>query len=142
MTADAAVSGTTVARRGYQLSKGLIESETSKCQRLSLDEIGRASRGLNDVLSLGRLIENAGKRMIGASDGFDSAQTHSRQMLVVFAMLHEWFVDQLRKKVHRGMRTRSTSRSINCRSKTASARSKSPIMPTVKSRQFAVPNCG
>ncbi len=104
VTADAAVSGTIAARRGYQLSKGLIESKTSKCQRLYLDEIGRASRDLIEALSLGRLIENAGKRMIGATDGFDSDQTHSKQMLTVFAMLHEWFVDQLRKKVRRGMR--------------------------------------
>ncbi len=104
VTADAAVSGTIAARRGYQLSKGLIESKTSKCQRLYLEEIGRASRDLIEALSLGRLIENAGKRMIGATDGFDSDQTHSKQMLTVFAMLHEWFVDQLRKKVRRGMR--------------------------------------
>jgi site-specific DNA recombinase len=41
--------------------------------------------------------------MVGACDGFDSTVPHSKIMLSIFAMLHEWFVDQLRSKVLRGM---------------------------------------
>ena len=100
--ADAAVTGTTSARRGYQSAKVHIEaSETSQC--IYLDEIGRAARDAIEALTLGRLVDDHGKRMIGASDGFDSNLPHSKLMLGILALLHEWFVEQLRSKVNRGM---------------------------------------
>lgn len=76
VTADAAVSGTISARCGYLLRKSQIESKTSLCRRLYIDEIGRASRDLVEALVLGRLIDATGKRMIGATDGFDSETPH------------------------------------------------------------------
>ena len=99
--ADAAVTGTTAARRGYQMAKGAIEA--GSLRRLYIDEIGRAARDAIEALNLGRLIERCCKRLIGVSDGFDSEMPHSKLMLAMFAMLHEWFVDQLRSKVKRGM---------------------------------------
>ncbi len=70
---------------------------------LYIDELGRASRDAIESLRLGKLVAAAGKRLVGATDGFDSAQPQSKMMLHMFAMLHEWFVDQLRAKVKRGM---------------------------------------
>lgn len=100
--ADAAVTGTIAARRGYQLAKSAIQVGEGGPRRLYIDEIGRASRDAIEALRLGRLIERFGKRMIGASDNFDSDTPHAKIMLSMFGMLHEWFVDQLRAKVHRG----------------------------------------
>jgi DNA invertase Pin-like site-specific DNA recombinase len=102
--ADAAVSGTIAARRGYQLSKRLMESRSSLCRVLYVDEIGRFSRDVIEALNLGRLIESSGKRMVGAADGFDSDTPFSKQQLTLFAMFHEMFVEQLRAKVYRGMK--------------------------------------
>ncbi len=102
--ADAAVSGTIAARRGYQLSKRLMESKSSLCRVLYVDEIGRFSRDVIEALNLGRLIESSGKRMVGAADGFDSDTPFSKQQLTLFAMFHEMFVEQLRAKVYRGMK--------------------------------------
>lgn len=75
--ADAAVTGTTAARRGYQMAKAEIIRPSSTLQRLYIDEIGRAARGAIEALTLGRLIDEHRKQLIGVSDGFDSAQPHS-----------------------------------------------------------------
>jgi len=85
------------------MAKSLIRCEGSHVSRLYIDEIGRASRDAIEALKLGKLIDACRKRLIGVSDGFDSQATHSKLMLHMFAMLHEWFVDQLQCKVRRGM---------------------------------------
>jgi DNA invertase Pin-like site-specific DNA recombinase len=99
--ADAAVTATTAARRGYELAKQALAMDEIKV--LYIDEIGRASRYAIEALRLGRLVEQLGKRMIGVSDGFDSELPTSKIILSLFAMLQEWFIDQWRSKVNRGM---------------------------------------
>ncbi|MFM8934084.1 MAG: recombinase family protein, partial [Gemmataceae bacterium] len=101
--ADAAVSGTIASRRGYQMAKKAIVEEPG-LKVLFLDEIGRASRDLEEVLRLGRKIDQADKRFVGASDGFDSAIPNNRIMLANQGMMQEWFVGQLKQKVKRGMK--------------------------------------
>ncbi len=44
-----------------------------------------------------------GKRLVGVSDGFDTNLPMSKLMLSIFAALQEWFIDQLRSKVNRGL---------------------------------------
>lgn len=102
--ADAAMTGTVSQRRGYQMTKSLIESEVAAVQRLYIDELGRASRDAVEALRLGQLMESCGKRLIGVTDGFDSASPNSKLLLSIYSGLHEWFVEQLRQKVSRGMR--------------------------------------
>ena len=101
--ADAAVSGTIASRRGYQMAKKAIVEEPG-LSVLFLDEIGRASRDLEEVLKLGRKIDQAEKRFVGATDGFDSAIPNNRIMLANQGMMQEWFVGQLKEKVKRGMK--------------------------------------
>ncbi len=101
--ADAAISGTTDKRGGYQLMKSLIVRDADAPKCFFIDELGRASRDHIESLTLGRLIEQCGKRLIGATDGFDSENPTSKIMLTIFSMLHELFVDQLREKVGRGL---------------------------------------
>lgn len=101
--ADAAVTGTIASRRSYKMTKDLLRLRPSPVESFYIDEIGRASRDTIEALILGRLITDANKRMIGVTDGFDSAKPHSSMLLTLFAMLQQWFVEQLRSKVNRGM---------------------------------------
>lgn len=101
--ADAAVSGTIIQRRGYQMAKTLIASKLMLVEILYIDELGRAGRYAIEALRLGQLIDSLKKRLVGATDGFDTSTPYAKMMLHIFAMLHEWFVDQLREKVNRGM---------------------------------------
>jgi len=102
--ADAAVTGTVAARRGYQLAKRIMQRGPAEVGALFIDEIGRASRDAIEALHLGKLINDARKRMVGASDGFDSFSPTAKMQLHIYAMIHELFVDLLREKVKRGMR--------------------------------------
>lgn len=100
---DAAVTGTIATRRGYLMTTALISDPQAMLRRVYIDELGRASRDAIETLKLGRLIEDCHKRLIGTSDGFDSDAPNSKILLSMYAMLHEWFVDQLQIKVIRGM---------------------------------------
>lgn len=101
--ADAAVTGTTAARRGYALAKEAVRRDGGPAT-LYVDELGRAARDAIETLKLGQLIDRLRRRLIGATDGFDSVTPHAQMMLSIFAMLHQWFSEQLRAKVGRGMR--------------------------------------
>lgn len=101
--ADAAVTGTTAARRGYIMAKLAMEAKHIAVGALFIDEIGRASRDMIEALALGRsIVEDHGKRLVGASDGFDSNLMMYKFILSMFAAMQEWFIDQLRSKVIRG----------------------------------------
>jgi len=103
--ADAAISATTAShRRGYIMAKEAIADSESPLEILYIDEMGRASRDAVESLRLGRLISSRGKRLLGVSDSFDSDSEMSKMHLSMFAMVQEWFVDQLKSKVNRGMR--------------------------------------
>ncbi len=102
--ADAAVSGTLSCRRGYAIAKMLVElrAETGAAWFV-IDDLSRMSRNTIESLKLGELAADTGVRVIGASDGFDSAGQQSKIMLPMMSSFHEVFIDQLKSKVKRGM---------------------------------------
>jgi site-specific DNA recombinase len=76
--ADAAVSGTVPFRRGFAVAKALVarRAETGVAFFL-IDDLSRMSRNTIDSLKLEELVSDMGARLIGASDGFDSANAQS-----------------------------------------------------------------
>jgi DNA invertase Pin-like site-specific DNA recombinase len=102
--ADAAVSGTLSCRRGYALAKFLVErrAETGAAWFV-IDDLSRMSRNTIESLQLGELAADTGARVVGASDGFDSAGQQSKIMLPMMSSFNEVFIDQLKSKVKRGM---------------------------------------
>jgi site-specific DNA recombinase len=102
--ADAAVSGTLSCRRGYAIAKMLVERRTETgAAWFVIDDLSRMSRNTIESLRLGELAADTGVRVIGASDGFDSAGQQSKIILPMMSSFHEVFIDQLKSKVHRGM---------------------------------------
>ena len=102
--ADAAVSGTLSCRRGYAIAKFLVErrAETGAAWFV-IDDLSRMSRNTIESLQLGELAADTGVRVVGASDGFDSAGQQSKIMLPMMSSFNEVFIDQLKSKVKRGM---------------------------------------
>ena len=102
--ADAAVSGTLSCRRGYAIAKMLVErrAETGAACFV-IDDLSRMSRNTIESLRLGELAADTGVRVIGASDGFDSANQQSKLVLPMMSSINELFIDQLKSKVDRGM---------------------------------------
>jgi len=102
--ADAAVSGTLACRTGYTIAKTLVERrDVSGVGWFLIDDLSRMSRNTIESLRLGELAEETGVRVIGASDGFDSANPQSSLLLPVLGSMNEAFITQLRSKVKRGM---------------------------------------
>lgn len=101
--ADAAVTGTTALRIGYQHAKSAVKQKEMPICTLYIDEVGRASRDMVEAMLLGKLLVYAGKRLIGVSDGCDTNNPAWQPQLSIFSALQEWFVSQLRSKVNRGM---------------------------------------
>lgn len=102
--ADAAISGTTSDRRGYQMCKELLRQPGIMVKSLLVDEIGRANRNTIESLMLGRLVEYYNKRLVGVTDGLDSRQAQFQTQLVMFSLMQQLFVEWLREKVNRGMK--------------------------------------
>ena len=102
--ADAAVSGMLAYRRGYTIAKSIVERRDEfGVSWFLIDELSRMSRNTIESLRLGELAADTGVRVIGASDGFDSAGQQSKIMLPMMSSFHEVFIDQLKSKVKRGM---------------------------------------
>ena len=102
--ADAEITGTIAARKGYQESKRVILEPGSNVQCLYVDDIGRASRDLAELLGLFRNVMHVGKRVVSVSDGFDTNDENARLLLTFKGMFVEQFIEQLRQKVSRGMK--------------------------------------
>jgi len=102
--ADAVVSGTLACRRGYAIAKTLVErrAETGAAWFV-IDDLSRMSRNTIESLRLGKVAADTGVRVVGASDGFDSAGQQSKIMLPMMSSFNEVFIDQLKAKVKRGM---------------------------------------
>ena len=102
--ADAAVSGTFACRTGYTLAKTIVERRDEfGVSWLLIDDLSRMSRNTIESLRLGELAAETGVRVVGASDGFDSANPQSSLLLPVLGSMNEAFITQLRSKVKRGM---------------------------------------
>jgi DNA invertase Pin-like site-specific DNA recombinase len=102
--ADAAVSGTLACRTGYTLAKTIVERrEEFGVSWFLIDDLSRLSRNTIESLRHGELAEATGVRVVGASDGYDSANPQSSLLLPVLGSMNEAFITQLRSKVKRGM---------------------------------------
>ena len=102
--ADAAVSGTLACRTGYTLAKTIVERRDEfGVSWFLIDDLSRLSRNTIESLRHGELAEETGVRVVGASDGYDSANPQSSLLLPVLGSMNEAFITQLRSKVKRGM---------------------------------------
>jgi site-specific DNA recombinase len=102
--ADAAVSGTLACRTGYTLAKTIVERRDEfGVTWFLIDDLSRLSRNTIESLRHGELAEATGVRVVGASDGYDSANPQSSLLLPVLGSMNEAFITQLRSKVKRGM---------------------------------------
>ncbi|MGB1126253.1 MAG: helix-turn-helix domain-containing protein, partial [Phycisphaeraceae bacterium] len=71
---------------------------------LYIDDFSRASRAAIETYRLARLMEVLRLRLIGVNDSFVLGTDAARIQIMAAAMFNEWFIDQLRKKVLRGMK--------------------------------------
>lgn len=100
--ADAAVTGTTAARRAYEMAKLTVMAKPQVARALYVDDLGRAARDAIETLTLRRMVVDNDCRLIGVSDGIDSSSPQSKLQVGFQGIMQEDFSDQLRAKVQRG----------------------------------------
>ena len=99
---DHAVSGTVVAREGFDRLLSLVEA---KAIDFVITESGdRLSRDLGDSDRLWKLCEFKRVRVILVSDGIDSARDGSRTAFRFKAVMADEYIQDLAKKTLRGLR--------------------------------------
>jgi DNA invertase Pin-like site-specific DNA recombinase len=101
--ADYAVSGLDSGRLGYNALKNVLSDPECQIDTVYIDDFTRVSRDEIEWWRLAALMKRLGKRLVGASDGFDLSNENADVMLSVYSMLSRLFMKNLRQKVRRGM---------------------------------------
>lgn len=99
--ADRGISGATSARPEYQ--RMLADAEAKKFDVLIVDDLSRLARDDIEQKQTIRRFRFRGLRIVGVSDGFDSAAKGFKIVAGVRGLINDIFLDDLRDKTLRGM---------------------------------------
>lgn len=98
---DRAISGALKARPGYQ--EMLADAERGEFDILLVDDLSRLSRDDVETKTVIRRFKFRNLRIIGVSDGYDSAAKGEKIQSSMRGLMNEMYIDDLREKVMRGM---------------------------------------
>ena len=98
---DKAISGSTNVRPGYQQ---LLADAEAKCFDIVLvDDFSRLSRDQVESEQVRRRMVHWGCRLIGVTDGIDTASKGHKLQAGMKGLMNDIFLDDLRERTHRGM---------------------------------------
>jgi hypothetical protein len=102
--ADYSQSGLNAARQGYTSYKKVLANDALPIETTYVDDFTRASRDEIEWWRLAAFSKRLGKRMIGASDGFDLNAPNWDIQISLSSLISRLTIKGLREKVRRGMR--------------------------------------
>lgn len=98
---DMAISGGTAERSAYQ---EMLKDAEMKCfDILLVDDLSRLSRDFMETEKTRRLFVYWGIRLVGVTDGIDTASKGHKMLSGVKGLMNDIFLDDLRDKTCRGM---------------------------------------
>ena len=104
---DEEISGASVQqRKGLQLVIEAVKRNPKPFDRVLVDDSSRLARNLEDALRIESILRFNSVFVTSVSQGFDSQQKSSRQLLTLHGMIDEQFLQGLADKVHRGQEGR------------------------------------
>lgn len=98
---DQAISGSRTDRPGYRAL--LSAAETGAFDILLVDDLSRLSRDHIESAKTIRRLKYIGVRVIGVSDGTDTARDTYKLETGLRGLMSEFYLDDLAKKTHRGL---------------------------------------
>ncbi len=98
---DKAVSGTKKDRAGYQAM--LAAAKCREFDVLLVDDLSRLARDEIELKQTVRRFKFSGLRIVGVSDGFDTAAKGHKIQATVRGLINEIYLDDLAEKTHRGL---------------------------------------
>lgn len=81
----------------------LADVLAGRCDVVLLEGLDRLSREIGEQERIVKRLEHRGIRLIGLSDGYDSATSGRKIMRIARGMINELYLDDLRAKTHRGI---------------------------------------
>ena len=102
---DAAVSGSRDDRPGYR--RMLADAGERRFDVLLVDDLSRLSRDKDDCGKAIKRLVFAGVRVIGVSDGVDTARKSHKADVGLRGLMSELYLDDLADKTHRGLTGRA-----------------------------------
>ena len=100
---DAAMSGARSDRPGYLA----LLAVASQFEVVLFDDLSRLSRDSAEVAMAVRRLKFAGVRLIGVSDGVDTARKSHKADVGLRGLMSELYLDDLAEKTHRGLTGRA-----------------------------------
>ncbi len=98
---DEGISGAVTARPGYQ--QMLRDADSKVFDVLLFDDLSRLSRDDVEMKMVIKRFGFRGLRVIGVSDGYDSAQKGHKVHAGMRGLMNEIYIDDVREKTHRGL---------------------------------------
>lgn len=98
---DKAISGSTSERSGYQAM--LRDAKAKRFDILLVDDLSRLTRDEGELIDTRKRLVYWGVRLIGVSDGFDTAQKGHKIQASFHGIKNEIYLDELRDKTRRGL---------------------------------------
>lgn len=126
---DKAISGTERGRPGYQ--QMLADAKAKQFDVLLMDDLSRLGRDEGEAKQAVKRLKFYGVRVIGVSDGVDTAQKGHKITLGFAALKNEVFLDDLKEKIDRGMTGRALA-GYSCGGKPYGYRPRRIFSPTEK----------
>lgn len=101
--ADEGISGSTPLAQRPGGKALLAAALASRFDVLVLEGLDRLSREIGEQERIVKRLEHRGIRLIGTSDGYDTATKGRKVMRIARGLVNELYLDDLREKTHRGM---------------------------------------
>jgi site-specific DNA recombinase len=125
--ADQAISGSTTDRPQYQ--DMLRDAEGKQFEVLLVDDLSRLSRDQVETERTRRRLVHWGVRLIGVSDGIDTATKGHKLLSTMKGLMNEEYLVELADKTHRGL-TGQALKGNNCGGRTYGYRHVPTYHPT------------
>jgi DNA invertase Pin-like site-specific DNA recombinase len=100
---DAAISGSRNDRPGYLR----LLADATRVDVILVDDLSRLSRDSIESATAIRRLKFAGVRVVGVSDGYDTAQKGHKANGALRGLMSELYLDDLAEKTHRGLTGRA-----------------------------------
>ena len=100
---DAAASGSLLDRPGYRM----LLAEVERFDVVLVDDLSRLSRDSIETARTVKRLTFAGVRLVGVSDGVDTARKSHKADVGLRGLMSELYLDDLAEKVHRGLTGRA-----------------------------------
>jgi site-specific DNA recombinase len=98
---DRGISGSSKDRPGFKAA--LAAANAGGFDVLLVDDLSRLSRDDVETKQTIRRFKFRGMRIVGVSDGYDSAQKGEKIQSTMRGLMNEMYLDDLREKTHRGL---------------------------------------